>query len=374
MLYPLILMLLAYGLFILLATTAISAAVKLYEGPPPRLWSMIAQLGQAASSWMGLIPPLVLIVVAVIWWRRTRRAIVIDSPAAVRWLSVVPVAGRVVQRARSAALAEILGLLVEHEVPLQDAIVLAAGCTGDRQLMQSADKAAEFLKQGGTFDASAVPMEGFPPLVVWLVSAGGRERAFASLARHVGQSYRRAISRDLDWLRIFLPIWLIVVVGGIVVGIYGLTFFLPYSQLLETLAGHVSSSTIAHSAMTIFHYIAVDEQGRPVSGAIEAADWQAAEQALVASGMREPRPAAAAEEASETLGATDAVELARYLTELAKSGLPLDGGLRAIAKDLPAGQLSRAIGRLAAQLEAGQPLDLAVESFGTAPPSASAAS
>lgn len=244
MLYPLILVLLAYGLFILVATTAISAALKLYEGPPPRLWSTIAQLGQAASSWMGLIPPLVLIIVVAIWWRRTRRAIVIDTPAAARWLRVVPVAGRVVERARSAALAEILGLLVEHQVPLHDAIVLAAGCTADRKLMQSADKAAEFLKQGGTFDASAAPMEGFPPLVVWLVSAGGREKAFASLARHVGQSYRRAISRDLDWLRIFLPIWLIVLVGGIVVGVYGVTFFLPYSQLLEALAGHVSSSTL----------------------------------------------------------------------------------------------------------------------------------
>jgi general secretion pathway protein F len=117
--------------------------------------------------------------------------------------------------------------------------------------------------------------------------------------------------------------------------------------------------------VTIFHYIAVDEQGRSVSGTIDAIDWQAAEQALVASGMREPRSAAAAEKATETLGASDAVELARYLTELAKSGLPLDGGLRAIAKDLPAGQLSRAIGRLAAQLEAGQPLSLAIESFGT---------
>ena len=121
--------------------------------------------------------------------------------------------------------------------------------------------------------------------------------------------------------------------------------------------------------MTIFHYIAVDEQGGTVSGTVEATDWNAAEQALVASGLREPRSAAAAaEKGSEALTPSDAVELARYLTELAKSGLPLDGGLRAIASDLPAGRLSRAIGGLAAQLEAGQPLPLAIESFGTRMP------
>lgn len=118
--------------------------------------------------------------------------------------------------------------------------------------------------------------------------------------------------------------------------------------------------------MTVFDYIAVDQQGRTVSGTVEAIDWQAAEQALVARGLREPRSAEAAiGKVPEPLGPSDAVELARYLTELAKSGLPLDGGLRAIANDLPVGQLSRAIRRLAARLEAGQPLTSAIESFGT---------
>jgi general secretion pathway protein F len=93
-LYPLILVLLAYGLFILLATTTISAVLKLYEAPPPRLWSMIAQLGQFASSWIGLIPPLVVILAAAIWWYRTRRAIVIETGSAGRWLRVVPLARR----------------------------------------------------------------------------------------------------------------------------------------------------------------------------------------------------------------------------------------------------------------------------------------
>jgi type II secretory pathway component PulF len=243
-LYPLILVLLAYGLFILLATTTISAVLRLYESPPPRLWSTLAELGQYAASWMGLIPPLMLIFAATIWWYQTRRAIVIDTRSAGRLLRVVPVANRVVERARSAALAEILGLLVEHEVPLHDSIVLAAGCTADRELMKSADKAAEYLKQGGTFQDSTPSLEGFPPLVAWLISAGGREKAFTAMARHVAQSYRRSILRDLDWLRIFLPIWLVVIIGGLVVGLYGAAFFLPYSQLLQALAGHVSPYTM----------------------------------------------------------------------------------------------------------------------------------
>jgi type II secretory pathway component PulF len=119
--------------------------------------------------------------------------------------------------------------------------------------------------------------------------------------------------------------------------------------------------------MTIFRYFAVDEQGRTVSGTVDAVDWKAAEATLVARGLREPRltDATAAETRSESLGHSDAVELARYLTELAKSGLPLGGGLRAIAQDLPPGRLSRAVERLAAQIDAGQSLPVAFESFGS---------
>jgi type II secretory pathway component PulF len=119
--------------------------------------------------------------------------------------------------------------------------------------------------------------------------------------------------------------------------------------------------------MTIFRYIAVDEQGRTVSGTVESVEWHAAEATLLARGLREPRSteAGAAGAISESLGHSDAVELARYLTELAKSGLPLGGGLRAIAQDLPPGRLSRAVDRLAAQLETGHSLPAAIESFGS---------
>jgi type II secretory pathway component PulF len=243
-LYPLILVLLAYGLFIVLATTTISSMMRLYEAPPPRLWSMISGLGDRAASWVGLIPPLALIVVFAFWWYQTRRAIVLDTGSGARWLRVVPVAGRIAVQARAAALAEILGLLVEHEVPLHESIVLAAGCTADRKLIQSAGELAEHLKQGGTYEPDAQPLKAFPPLVAWLISAGGRERAFTALARHVAQTYRRSILRDLDWLRLFLPIWLVVLVGGVVVGVYATTFFLPYSQLLEAFSGHVSQQTL----------------------------------------------------------------------------------------------------------------------------------
>lgn len=125
--------------------------------------------------------------------------------------------------------------------------------------------------------------------------------------------------------------------------------------------------------MTLFHYTARDAQGQTVSGTVEAADWAAAEQELVARGLVELHELVVAEEVGEAmpveqpapLSPGDTVELARYLSELATSGLPLAGGLRAIAKDLPPGRaLTKAVKHLAAQIDSGQPLAAAVESFG----------
>jgi type II secretory pathway component PulF len=54
--------------------------------------------------------------------------------------------------------------------------------------------------------------------------------------------------------------------------------------------------------------------------------------------------------------------LAAQVAQLARSGLPLEAGLRALSEELVAGRLSRVLAKLADQLEAGQPIDAALES------------
>jgi len=46
-------------------------------------------------------------------------------------------------------MAEVLAVLVEHNVPLDEAIVLAASCTADRTLMKSAAALAAHVRQWG---------------------------------------------------------------------------------------------------------------------------------------------------------------------------------------------------------------------------------
>ena len=58
---------------------------------------------------------------------------------------------------------------------------------------------------------------------------------FSAVARHVAESYRRRMERDTQWLRDYMPMWLVLLVGMVVVLAFGLTLYLPFSQLMQAL-------------------------------------------------------------------------------------------------------------------------------------------
>src|SRR5689334_7011005 len=91
--------------------------------------------------------------------------------------------------------------------------------------------------------------------------------------------------------------------------------------------------------MPIFRHTAVSSQAEPAQGAHALASLD---------------PTA--------LWAADSIELATHLAELAKAGLPLAGGLRALADELPRGRLARTCRALADKLDSGVPLEQAIGS------------
>jgi len=114
--------------------------------------------------------------------------------------------------------------------------------------------------------------------------------------------------------------------------------------------------------MKRFHYTAVDRQGQPVTGYQDAEDWSAAARALAEQGYTSAVQTGV--ETLKPLSTAEAVELAGYLSELSRSGLPLGGTLRELGHDTPSVTLRRVIDELAQKLDAGQPLDVALDALG----------
>ena len=72
-------------------------------------------------------------------------------------------------------LRRVAALLVEHRVPMDQAVALAAEASGDGALIAAARQWADNIRQGRTSPADGVP--GLPPLLRWLI-AGGRGTKF----------------------------------------------------------------------------------------------------------------------------------------------------------------------------------------------------
>lgn len=243
LLYPLVLVVAAYFAlwFVLAQITPVLLGV--YEGSPPPFWASVAKIGEFANRAMpipltdltiivGWIPPLLLVIGMILLRLSSRGAALLGGGATGHFTARLPIVGRIVRDGNLAAVAEILGLLVEQDVPLNEALVLSAGVTADRRLARSAREVSAKLVQGGA-PPTAEQLPGFPPLLAWLVSCGGRQQTFVALSRHVADTYRRRVASQSRWLRESLPIWLVIVIGGGLVALLAVTTFLPFAQMMQ---------------------------------------------------------------------------------------------------------------------------------------------
>ena len=112
--------------------------------------------------------------------------------------------------------------------------------------------------------------------------------------------------------------------------------------------------------MPTFRYIAREGDKANQSGQIEAGDLEAARAQLEHRGLIVLELKAETPVSMPILSAAQSLELTTQIAEIVKAGLPLAAGLRAMQADLPRGKFSKAVGVLAAEIEGGTPLDVAL--------------
>lgn len=119
--------------------------------------------------------------------------------------------------------------------------------------------------------------------------------------------------------------------------------------------------------MPKYNYKAVDVRGKPVSGRLRAANPEEALAKLAVDGL-DARAGDLVELLDHgwfgtRLSAEESAELGGQIAELAKAGLPLAPGLRAMAKELPRRRTSRALRQIAQQLDSGADVSSAISSL-----------
>ena len=239
MLYPVFVAFLAFGLFVCTVVWFQPRLTRMYEAmdvAPSSLNLQLAELGRTAPTWAPWIP-LVAVAALVLWWYSSKQSMLRQG-----WFRFTPTS-RLLHYGQLATFADLLALLIEHDTPLSQAVPLGADAAGDKRLIKSARQFAAFASAGvkttvataagpSSESSGAVRASGFPPLVGWLLTSGGSQEALVKSLRSTAQTYRRRVERLDDWLRMYLPLLLLVLIGGTAVAIYALGLLGPWYQML----------------------------------------------------------------------------------------------------------------------------------------------
>ena len=237
MLYPLIVVLLAYGLFMVVLAELIVRYRETYESlrvPVHAFLRFASNVGETAYVW-GWIPPLVMIA-GILWWIVAPDIWLFRLEGPTWPLTWIPGLKRITSSYRYANFADLTALLVEHEVPLPDAIELAADATGDWSIQHAAHVIAEALINGDEIGESTQLGRGLPPFLSWILARGRSAGDLARALRLAAEMYRERARSRIDWLKTIFPILAAVVIGGGAVFLYSLALFYPLTRMMRDLA------------------------------------------------------------------------------------------------------------------------------------------
>ena len=235
--YPLIVVALASGLFTFLVTMVLprfAVAFNEFRIKPSKVLNALLRVGEASNYWVPLLPlGFVLIVVLWLWSGRAAALSPGRSGNLLRWM---PWAGPMLAQYEAANFADLLALLLEHNVPYPDAIVLCSEASGDPVLAHDGGVLASEVAFGESPRMALRGRNAFPPLLRWLLATGQQQGDLVTALRHMAGLYRRRARHLAETIRLWLPMILLFVIGATATLVYALTLFIPFTSMLQELA------------------------------------------------------------------------------------------------------------------------------------------
>jgi general secretion pathway protein F len=239
LMYPLIVLVLAYVLFVYFVLQVVPKILKTYSLFPFATDPIIQVLDQCRASlaYWGPIVPVVLALFGI-WWIQSGRVRMLEPSWGRRVLSWLPWVRGILANARSACFAELLALLVENDVPLHEAIELAAEATGDEATVDEARRVAVSITRGDSPFAEANGGSAFPPMLRWYMHTGLQQGHLASCLRHAASTYRELSLHGTAIVKLLLPVALLLSLGGTAVFVYCISVFVPFTSLMLDLSSY----------------------------------------------------------------------------------------------------------------------------------------
>ena len=235
--YPLIVLVMAYGLFLFLLFFIIpkfEAILKDFNVP---VHGSLLALGWLSGQFPLLWPLLPLALLVLLgWWLTTRRAVSLQGgkpPGLLRWF---PWMGRLMSGFEAASFSDLLALLIEHGVPYPEALRLSGEASGNGAIVRSSGEVAAAIERGEAPSAGVKASCAFPPMLQWVIATGPQQRDLITSLRQMAQRYRADARFQADKIRVLMPTILLLAIGATATALYALALFGPLTTLWTSLA------------------------------------------------------------------------------------------------------------------------------------------
>jgi type II secretory pathway component PulF len=129
-----------------------------------------------------------------------------------------------------------LSILVDHEMPLPEAFLLAGQASSDPVMAGAAEDIHHALTQGTPLREVLGGRGLVPEWVSWMVGLGEKRGSLGKTLHQIAETYRKQVEMRAVFLRSVLPPLMILGVGGLVVSFFVFVLMLPMLKLLEGLS------------------------------------------------------------------------------------------------------------------------------------------
>lgn len=243
MTYPILVMVVAFGIVTFLMTFILPKFIQLFtdlgikddEFPAPTLFlkrSSDFMIEWMFKRWFVTWPLLIVFMFLFRKWRRTRSGKRIYDWTRLR----IPVFGQLAHKIALGRFSRTLSTLLNSGVPVLSAMETTAGTVDNAIIATAIQNAKSAIREG---DEISKPLEAsgyFPPMVVQMVSIGEETGALDQMLSKVADFYESEVEALLETLTSALEPIMIVFLGFIV-GFIVISMFLPLVAIIENLSG-----------------------------------------------------------------------------------------------------------------------------------------
>lgn len=232
MIYPMFMLVISIGVVFFLMTSVVPQLSDLFSGfkaELPLITRIVVGLSKAFSSfWYVMILAVFGAVYAFVRYRSTKEGRLKTD----RLLLRIPFFGGLLRRIQVGLFCRNLGILVESQVPLLDALKIVSGTVTNSIFVEELNAAAQQIKEGSSLRESLKNSVILPQMARGMIAAGESTDRLAELLIKAAEIMESEVDSSVRRMTQSLEPIMIVVLGGIVAAIMA-AVMLPMYKMTE---------------------------------------------------------------------------------------------------------------------------------------------